>query len=251
MSTQPLRELLEGAFPDATELDVVDRTGGGDHFQVVVASASLDGLSLVEQHRPRVRGACGTAGRRNHPRAENQDEGIDVTYSEKIKDVIDSADVALFMKGTPQFVMCGNSDRALQALRRAGAPVTTVDVLADPQIRQDLSEISGWPTIPQVFVKGELVGGADIVEELESSGELEQTLRSALARTIASSSEDRRSHWADIRPPIGGSEPPEPPKAGMMAQPPRRFRARRREGCFGPFLKTGSSSRSPRFRCRW
>ncbi len=51
MSTQPLRELLEGAFPDATELDVVDRTGGGDHFQVVVASASLDGLSLVEQHR--------------------------------------------------------------------------------------------------------------------------------------------------------------------------------------------------------
>ena len=51
MSTQPLRELLEGAFPDATELDVVDRTGGGDHFQVVVTSASLDGLSLVEQHR--------------------------------------------------------------------------------------------------------------------------------------------------------------------------------------------------------
>ena len=51
MSTQPLRELLEGAFPDATELDVIDRTGGGDHFQVVVASATLDGLSLVEQHR--------------------------------------------------------------------------------------------------------------------------------------------------------------------------------------------------------
>jgi len=51
VSTQPLRELLEGAFPDATELDVIDRTGGGDHFQVVVASATLDGLSLVEQHR--------------------------------------------------------------------------------------------------------------------------------------------------------------------------------------------------------
>jgi monothiol glutaredoxin len=114
-----------------------------------------------------------------------------VTYSEKIKDVIDSADVALFMKGTPQFVMCGNSDRALQALRRAGAPVTTVDVLADPQIRQDLSEISGWPTIPQVFVKGELVGGADIVEELESSGELEQTLRSRLGEDYASSRDEQ------------------------------------------------------------
>ena len=101
-------------------------------------------------------------------------------YSDKIKDVIEGSDVALFMKGTPSFVMCGNSDRALKALRRAGAPVTAVDILPDPEIRQDLSSISGWPTIPQVFVKGELVGGADIVEELEASGELESTLREKL-----------------------------------------------------------------------
>ncbi|HVV59319.1 MAG TPA: glutaredoxin domain-containing protein [Gaiellaceae bacterium] len=103
-----------------------------------------------------------------------------MSYSEKIQDVISGSDVALFMKGTPQFAMCGNSDRALQALRRAGAPVTAVDILPDPQIRQDLSAISGWPTIPQVFVKGELVGGADIVEELEASGELAKTLREKL-----------------------------------------------------------------------
>jgi monothiol glutaredoxin len=103
-----------------------------------------------------------------------------VSYTEKINEVLGTSDVALFMKGTPAFAMCGNSDRALKALRRAGASVTTVDVLPDPQIRQDLSAISGWPTIPQVFVKGELVGGADIVEELEASGELEQTLRAKL-----------------------------------------------------------------------
>ena len=103
-----------------------------------------------------------------------------MSYSDKIKQVIDDSDVAIFMKGTPAFVMCGNSDRALQALRRAGAPVTAVDVLPDPAIRQDLSAISGWPTIPQVFVKGELVGGADIVEELEANGELEETLRQRL-----------------------------------------------------------------------
>jgi monothiol glutaredoxin len=113
-----------------------------------------------------------------------------MSYSDKIKDVIDGADVALFMKGTPQFVMCGNSDRALQALRRAGASVTTVDVLADPQIRQDLSALSGWPTIPQVFVKGELVGGADIVEELEQSGELERTLRGRLGDDYAASRDE-------------------------------------------------------------
>lgn len=103
-----------------------------------------------------------------------------VNYTEKIKDVIDSADVALFMKGTPDAIMCGNSERALGALRRAGAPITAVDVLLDMQIRENLSAISGWPTIPQVFVKGELVGGADIVEDMERSGELEQTLTDKL-----------------------------------------------------------------------
>jgi monothiol glutaredoxin len=108
-----------------------------------------------------------------------------MSYSEKIQKVIDGSDVALFMKGTPAFVMCGNSDRALKALRRAGASVTAVDVLPDPQIRQDLTEISGWPTIPQVFVKGELVGGADIVEELEQSGELEATLKAKLGDAYA------------------------------------------------------------------
>ena len=108
-----------------------------------------------------------------------------MSYSDKIKEVIGGSDVAIFMKGTPAFVMCGNSDRALQALRRAGAPVTAVDVLPDPAIRQELAAISGWPTIPQVFVKGQLVGGADIVEELEANGELEQTLRERLGDDYA------------------------------------------------------------------
>ncbi len=99
---------------------------------------------------------------------------------DRIKEIIETEGVALFMKGTPQFVMCGNSQRALEALRRAGAPVTAVDILPDPQIRQELSSISGWPTIPQVFVRGELLGGADIVEELEASGELERTLEEKL-----------------------------------------------------------------------
>ena len=100
--------------------------------------------------------------------------------SETIKDVIANEPVALFMKGTPELAMCGNSDRALQALRRAGAPVTAVDILPDPAIRQELSALSGWPTIPQVFVRGELIGGADIVEELEASGELEAKLEEVL-----------------------------------------------------------------------
>ena len=111
--------------------------------------------------------------------------------SEQIKEIIENEPVSLFMKGTPQLVMCGNSDRALRALRAAGAPVTAVDVLPDPQIRHELSALSGWPTIPQVFVRGELVGGADIVEELEANGELEQTLRAKLGDEYRGAGEER------------------------------------------------------------
>ena len=100
--------------------------------------------------------------------------------SDRIKNVIEHEPVTLFMKGTPQLVMCGNSDRALRALREAGAPVTTVDVLPDPAIRQELSAVSGWPTIPQVFVKGELIGGADITQELAEAGELGRILEERL-----------------------------------------------------------------------
>jgi monothiol glutaredoxin len=114
---------------------------------------------------------------------------------DKIKDVLENAPVALFMKGTPGFVMCGNSDRALRALREAGAPVTAVNVLPDPRIRQELSALSGWPTIPQVFIRGELVGGADIVEELHASGELEQRLEVALGEDYRAS---RSEHTADV-----------------------------------------------------
>ena len=110
---------------------------------------------------------------------------------DRIKNVIEMSPVAVFMKGNPQFVMCGNSERALQALRRAGAPITAVDVLPDPEIRRELSAISGWPTIPQVFVKGELIGGADITEELAESGELERKLADALGESYAEDAGER------------------------------------------------------------
>jgi monothiol glutaredoxin len=119
--------------------------------------------------------------------------------SGRIKDVIENEQVVLFMKGTPQFVMCGNSGRALEALREAGAPVTAVDVLPDPTIRQELAEISGWPTIPQVFVKGELVGGADITQELAESGELRTILRERLGAGYGDGAEE---HVVDV---LGGT----------------------------------------------
>ena len=98
----------------------------------------------------------------------------------RIKETIESEPVVAFIKGTPAQIMCGNSERALAALRAVGTGFTTVDVLTDPQIRQELSALSQWPTIPQVFVRGELIGGADIVQELAASGQLEATLAERL-----------------------------------------------------------------------
>jgi monothiol glutaredoxin len=111
--------------------------------------------------------------------------------SDNIKNLVEHEPVALFMKGTPEFVMCGNSDRALRALREAGAPVTAVNVLPDPAIRQELSELYGWPTIPQVFVGGELVGGADIVQELAETGQLPEILAGKLGEDYRDGAEER------------------------------------------------------------
>jgi monothiol glutaredoxin len=95
---------------------------------------------------------------------------------ERIKTTIESEPVVAFVKGTHQQAYCGNSQRAMHALRSVGASFTAVDVLPDPAIRRELSALTSWPTIPQVFVGGELIGGADIVQEMAASGELEATL---------------------------------------------------------------------------
>ena len=93
-----------------------------------------------------------------------------------IKTAIDENPVILFMKGTPEQPACGFSARTVAVLQSLGQPFAAVDVLPDPRIRQELSELSQWPTIPQRFVEGELLGGCDIVMEMYQSGELQQTL---------------------------------------------------------------------------
>jgi monothiol glutaredoxin len=93
-----------------------------------------------------------------------------------ISEAIREHEVILFMKGTPERPMCGFSARTVAALDALGREFAAVDVLPDPRIRQELSALSNWPTIPQLFVKGELVGGCDIVTEMYESGELAELL---------------------------------------------------------------------------
>ena len=95
---------------------------------------------------------------------------------EQIQAAIDENPVILFMKGTPDQPMCGFSARTVAILQSVGQPFAAVNILPDPRIRQELSTISNWPTIPQLFVDGQLVGGADIVAEMYETGELAQVL---------------------------------------------------------------------------
>jgi len=96
--------------------------------------------------------------------------------STRIAEIVSKNDVVLFMKGTPLFPQCGFSSRAIAILDRLGAPYETVDVLQDAEIRQGIKQYSDWPTIPQLYVKGEFVGGSDIMMEMFETGELQQLL---------------------------------------------------------------------------
>ena len=93
---------------------------------------------------------------------------------ERLDALVSGNDILLFMKGTPLFPQCGFSSRAIAILEHLGAPFETVDVLADQQIRQGIKQYSDWPTIPQLYVKGEFVGGSDIMMEMFESGELKE-----------------------------------------------------------------------------
>ncbi|HEU5285979.1 MAG TPA: Grx4 family monothiol glutaredoxin [Sphingomicrobium sp.] len=93
---------------------------------------------------------------------------------ERIAEIVGKNDVVLFMKGTPLFPQCGFSSRAVAILDHLGVPFETVDVLQDPAIRQGIKDYSDWPTVPQLYVRGQFVGGSDIMMEMFESGELKQ-----------------------------------------------------------------------------
>jgi monothiol glutaredoxin len=100
----------------------------------------------------------------------------DINVADRIKRDIADNDVVLYMKGTPVFPQCGFSAAVVQVLTHLGVKFKGIDVLADPSLRQGIKEFSNWPTVPQLYVKGEFVGGCDIVREMYESGELGELL---------------------------------------------------------------------------
>ncbi|MBL1321062.1 MAG: Grx4 family monothiol glutaredoxin [Methylophaga sp.] len=98
---------------------------------------------------------------------------------DRIKDAVESNDVILFMKGTPEFPQCGFSSRTSQALAACGAEFAYINVLAEPEVRENLHRYADWPTFPQLYIKGELVGGCDIVMEMFENGDLKKMVEQA------------------------------------------------------------------------
>lgn len=105
-----------------------------------------------------------------------------MSTEQRISEIVQSNDVVLFMKGTPLFPQCGFSSKAVAILDRLGVEFAAVDVLQDMEIRQAIKAFSDWPTIPQLYVKGEFVGGSDIMMEMYEAGELEQLMHEAAVK---------------------------------------------------------------------
>src|SRR6059058_4323903 len=126
---------------------------------------------------PRIRGNRPTNYRRS-PRCAglNEDDRMDSTIQDRIRQQIGEAPVVLYMKGTPVFPQCGFSAAVVQILSHLGVKFKGIDVLSDGSVRQGIKEYSNWPTIPQLYVNGEFVGGCDIVREMFETGELKQLL---------------------------------------------------------------------------
>ncbi len=109
----------------------------------------------------------------------------EITILDEIKNAVDSTDVLLFMKGSPQFPQCGFSSTVCQILNQLGIEFKSVDVLANAEVRDGIKQFSSWPTIPQLYVKGEFLGGCDIVREMYESGELADFLTEKGVATLS------------------------------------------------------------------
>ena len=181
MAAEEIETMIKAAIPDA-EIEITDLAGDGDHYAARVVSESFRGCracaSISVSMRPwrAAWAVCSTRSSSPLP-ALNRVRTMTDDANSRIDSTVKGNDVVLFMKGTPLFPQCGFSSRAVAILEHLGVEYASVDVLQDQGIRQGIKEYSDWPTIPQLYVKGEFVGGSDIMMEMYESGELSQLLQ--------------------------------------------------------------------------
>jgi monothiol glutaredoxin len=168
VDTRRLESLVRGAIPDA-EVEAID-VGGGDHFELTVISDHFENVSLVARHRS-IYAALGDA-------MQGAIHAVTIRALTPVELAGERESVVeIYMKGTASMPQCGFSNTAAEILRRLGVEFKTYDVLSDPGLREGIKQFSNWPTVPQLYVNGEFVGGADIMRSMYESGELEKIVR--------------------------------------------------------------------------
>ena len=196
-----VKKAIEKAIP-GSKASVTNAMKDGQHYEITVQSDSFKGKSLVEQHKI-VHDSIKELRKQMHavvihtelslekkPRKENPEktqkesrEGIKNPAAKDLKEMVREAiahnDVTVFIKGTPSQPLCGFSAKVVYILNELGVKYKSVNIFDDVMIKPALVEMSGWPTTPQVFIKGTLIGGCDITEEMYASGELQKMLKDA------------------------------------------------------------------------
>ena len=174
LTKNEISTMIMSAFPDAT-LELNDIAGDNNHYSAKITSKTFNGKSKVEQHKMVYKALKGKMGNELHALALTTEEKMD-DIKQKIQSIIDKNSIVLFMKGTPEAPQCGFSMAVSNILKHLKVNFEGVNVLENNEIRQGIKDFTDWPTIPQLYVKGEFVGGCDIVKEMFEKGELKNLL---------------------------------------------------------------------------
>ena len=194
MDAGEVERLIKAKLPDA-KVTIRDLVGDGDHLSARVVSQAFRGKTRVQQHQMVYEALAGRMGGTLHALAletsapadgrskatATTSEGVrepmsQQTDHDRIRTLVTGNDVVLFMKGTKNSPQCGFSDRVAQILQQLGVDYKDINVLDDATVRDGIKSYTNWPTIPQLYVKGEFVGGCDIVREMFQSGDLQELL---------------------------------------------------------------------------
>ena len=169
-----------GTLTDSHVVDALADTDPRVRRRAAMIAGTRRSISLLDVMRDPVPTVVEAAAWAAGPRPPGRFQEIDMSEPqvfERIRDEIGKHDVLLFMKGTPVFPQCGFSAAVVEVLSELGVKFHGINILIDPELRQGIKEFSQWPTIPQLYVKGEFVGGCDIIREMFETGELEQVMK--------------------------------------------------------------------------
>ena len=173
MNLKEIENMIKEALPDAI-IDIQDLAGDGNHYSATITSSAFNGKSKIEQHKMIYNSLKGKMGNELHALALKTKEKMDQQTKELIENNINTNEVCLFMKGTPDAPECGFSMAVANMLKILEVNFKSVNVLSDQSIREGIKKFSEWPTVPQLYVKKEFVGGCDIVKEMFENGELKK-----------------------------------------------------------------------------